>query len=97
MKRKILAVLLAGAFVVAAAGCGKKDRSEATQIKEHNDAGGEVEINIDSLLGGDSGASYAQTEAYATEQNSQKEDFNTEEYKLTILSMAHKYVVLQQP
>ena len=80
MKRKILAVLLAGAFVVAAAGCGKKDRSEATQIKEHNDAGGEVEINIDSLLGGDSGASYAQTEAYATEQNSQKEDFNTEEY-----------------
>ena len=34
MKRKILAVLLAGAFVVTAAGCGKKDRPEATQIKE---------------------------------------------------------------
>ena len=80
MKRKILAVLLAGAFVVAAAGCGKKDRSEATQIKEHNDAGGEVEVDLGPYLGGDSGASYAQTEAYATEQNSQKEDFNTEEY-----------------
>lgn len=77
MKRKILAVLLAGAFVVAAAGCGKKDRSEATQIKEHNDAGGEiVEIDIDALVGGNSAQSYEATEAY----ESQTEDFNTEEY-----------------
>ena len=77
MKRKILAVLLAGAFVVAAAGCGKKDRSEATQIKEHNDAGGEIaEIDIDALVGGNSAQSYEATEAY----ESQAEDFNTEEY-----------------
>lgn len=77
MKRKIMAVLLAGAFVVAAAGCGKKDRSEATQIKEHNDAGGEIaEIDIDALVGGNSAQSYEATEAY----ESQAEDFNTEEY-----------------
>ncbi len=77
MKIKILAVLLAGAFVVAAAGCGKKDRSEATQIKEHNDAGGEIaEIDIDALVGGNSAQSYEATEAY----ESQAEDFNTEEY-----------------
>ena len=81
MKKKIMAVLLAGAFVVASAGCGKKERSESTrQVKEHNDAIDTVIAEIDPILGDGSAQRYEATEAYETQPNMTEEDLNTEEY-----------------
>ena len=73
MKKKIMAVLLAGAFTVASTGCGKED---GRNIKTHNGAIAEVADAID----GD--RYYEETVAYAAgeERLASGEDFNTEEY-----------------
>ena len=73
MKKKIMAVLLAGAFTVASTGCGKED---GRNIKTHNGAIAEVADAID----GD--RYYEETVAYASGEEGldSEEDFNTEEY-----------------
>lgn len=87
MKKKIMAVLLAGAFLVAATGCGKKSDSEGSrQVKEHNDMVETVTADIGSILGysetqGTQGESWIEYETtVAGSEQSMTEDFNTEEY-----------------
>ena len=77
MKKKIMAVLLAGALMAASAGCSKSDSKRGdNNMEAHNGAIAEVT----DAIGGD--YYYEATEAQAARESEldSEEDFNTEEY-----------------
>ena len=77
MKKKIMAVLLAGAFTVASTGCGKaSSREDGRNMEAHNGAIAEVTDAIEGYR------YYEETVASADGEEglASGEDFNTEEY-----------------
>ena len=77
MKKKIMAVLLAGAFTVASTGCGKaSSKEDGRNMEAHNGAIAEVTDAIDGYR------YYEETVASAAGEEglASGEDFNTEEY-----------------
>ncbi|MCR5274982.1 MAG: von Willebrand factor type A domain-containing protein [Clostridiales bacterium] len=91
MKKKLIAVLMAATIFTGAiaTSCKKMDsaKAEATRIKEHNDAIGSVEAEIEPLIGNQSAAATSGADSAmgrdATEASQETEqDFNTEEYNV---------------
>ena len=91
MKKKLIAVLMAATIFTGAiaTSCKKMDsaKADATRIKEHNDAIGTVEAEIEPLIGNQSAAATSGADSAlgrdATEASQETEqDFNTEEYNV---------------